>query len=117
MKVRFSIIEEFLAELRLDTPVEDTSVGGVWDEHILRVTRTYEQTKQPIILHCHVLATCVIRDKIVELRQYCGQIWDVTDHEPPSNAETQTRAEALLAQLREAAEALGLEVRAGVYEP
>jgi hypothetical protein len=92
-------------------------VGGVWDERILRVTRSYEQTQQPIVLHCHVLATCVIRGKVVELRQYCGQLWDVKGHEPPSNAKTQACAEALLTQLQEAAAELGLEVRAGVYAP
>jgi hypothetical protein len=118
MKVRFSTIEEFLAELQLDAPIHDTSVGGVWDEHILRVTRQYHPTPHVPLEHLFVLATCGIRGKVVELRQPCGQVMRIPHGESHAlNEPVEARADALLDDLRRAALALGLEVRAGVYEP
>ena len=51
--------------------------------------------------------------RLIELRAYCGRHWG---NDPTIDARTSARTEALLAQLDAAAQALGLEVRAGVFE-
>jgi hypothetical protein len=107
MKVRFSTIDEFLAELALEP--------ALVEDKILRMTRVYESMRTAPLMHLYVVAGVVIRGKLVELRQFCGQVMEVA-HELESNQRRLAQAEALLVRLRMEATRLGLQVRAGVFD-
>jgi len=68
MKVRFSVVEEFVAELEAEqNHVED---------NIVRATYQYEQsTSVPLIYHMSVVAGFAVRGKLVYVKQACGDVW------------------------------------------
>ena len=108
MKVRFNVVSEFVEELELDKDVVE--------DKILRVSRLYEHTHTAPLVHLYVLATAVVRSKIVYLRQFCGQMFDRhpgVEHEPTTQERTAERIQETLTQ--EAAR-LGFTIRAGVLE-
>jgi hypothetical protein len=109
MKVRFSRVEEFLEEVRLEAE------GGNITDGILRVTCSYQPAREaPHISSVTVIAGALVKGKLVELQQACGLLLDF-----PSDQEshkTRERAHEAMQQVRAAAGELGLSVRKGVFE-
>ena len=66
-----------------------------------------------------VLATAVIQGKVVELRAYCGQVFDVTPdrYNREVNEKPETRARELTDRIAAEAARLSLHIRAGSFEP
>lgn len=104
MKILFNAPDEFLAELRIDAEKVE--------QKILRVTVRHHY-RAPFVEIC-VLASAVIGPNIVVLEHHLGQIFV---GEQLAGSEVGSRTELVTARLREVGEGLGLEVRAGVYEP
>lgn len=112
MKVSFSVVEEFLDELRHEQKdVEDL---------IVRATYRYEQAKDvPFLYHMSVVAGFVVRGKLVELRQFVGDIL-----KPPGEKDAQVKgiAEQIMQQIENVVTMLngggmGIALRRGVFEP
>src|SRR5215467_13462967 len=105
MKVKFSRVEEFLEELKLEA-------GNVTD-NIVRLTCRYHRTgDMPHISSLTVVAGVLVRGKLIELHKACGLVVDF-----PSDKEsekTRERAQHALCQVQMAAQELGLSVRKGV---
>lgn len=109
--VKFTSVEEFIDELNKE--FEESAKGSIRELNILRLTNLFS----PIpnlgpIRSLTVVATIKVRDDIIRLNRYCGQIWDMKD----TDKETYERAEAVHKQIEEAAKKLGIEIRAGIYE-
>jgi hypothetical protein len=107
MKVRFSVVEEFLADLEAEKDhIEDS---------IVRLTYQYEQsTSVPFIYHMRIVAGVVVRGKLVYLKQACGDVWQGQGAAPDTQAKD--RAAAIAAQIEAKAASLNLSVRHGVFE-
>lgn len=105
MTVTFNEPEEFLEELERDA------------EHvyrrIVRVTRRWTASKvHPGIHHLELVATAVVKDQVVQLRRYVGDIWRMKGQDQPVlNAADQKQRE-----IEARCQAMGLEVRAGMME-
>ena len=115
MKVTFNVVEEFLEELRLEAISPQAIAEG-----IIRLTVRYQQHKEmPCIRHVTVLAGVRIRETVVELRQYCGDIWEPAPHggDDKASKATRDRVQALRTRIEAVANAVGLCVRKGMFEP
>jgi hypothetical protein len=115
MKVTFNVVEEFLEELRLEAISPQAIPEG-----IVRLTVRYQQHKEvPFIRHVTVLAGVVIRATLVELRQYCGDIWDPVPHgsDDKESRATRDRVKSLLDRIATVATEVGLCARKGMFEP
>jgi hypothetical protein len=111
MRVHFSVVEEFLEELRHEhTEVEDA---------IVRVTFRYEQSPQvPFVYHMSVVAGFLVRGKLIELKQSCG---DITKPPGEHDAKTRARAEQIAGQIENVLSTLNRDgcafaLRRGVFE-
>lgn len=71
MRVKFSTMEEFLEEL-----TKEASALQV-EEGIVRVTFLHRQDTRTSLDNLSIYAGAVMRDKIVELRQFIGQMWHI----------------------------------------
>ena len=111
MKVCFRIVEEFLEEIRED--------AALVEDGMVRVTRLYRDAQPPPLMHLYMVAGAVIRGKVVELRQYCGQVFAVAPDQ--YNREVNEKPEAfageVIGRVRAESEQLGFEVRSGFFEP
>ena len=107
MRVKCSVVEEFLAELALD--------AHLVEEGIVRVTLRYQHLKDAPLVDLSVVAGVVVGGKIVELRHQIGScFW------PPSTEQDktlQTKAREVRDRLVVKAQELHLVVRAGVFAP
>jgi hypothetical protein len=112
MKVTFSVVEEFLEELHHEQKeVEDS---------IVRVTFRYEQSPQvPFVYYMSVVAGFLVRGKLIELKQACGDIM-----KPPGehDAKTRARAEQIAGQIVNVLSILNRDggsfaLRRGVFQP
>lgn len=110
--VKFNHPDEFIDELQKE-------FGGLKAgliptiPPILRLTNLFRTIPEIApIMSLTVVATIRVRDDIIKLERYCGQIWKMESQDKP----TQERAEEVHRKLEEAAKELGLEVRAGVFE-
>ena len=111
MKVQFSVVGEFLEEIEQDAAqVEDG---------IVRVARQYQQTQTPPLMHLYVVAGVVVKSKVVELRQYCGQVFDAKpdEHTREVNAKPEAFAQEVIDRVTAAGLQLGFDVRKGYFEP
>ena len=108
MKVRFSVVEEFLDELRLEQhEVED---------EIVRQTCQYEQSQQvPFLFYLSVVAGFVVRGKLIELKQACGDILQCPP-ETAGNQKARAKAERITQQIENAVEGMNLALRRSVFE-
>ena len=86
-KVRFSVVEEFLAELAAEPQaVED---------RIVRVTLNYQQSPQvPFVYHLSVVASFLAHGKLVYLKQACGDVWQEKDYAPDSGGQGESKSRA-----------------------
>lgn len=103
--VKFTSIEEFLEELEKE--------GGNIHLKIVRLTNLFSPIPNLApIRSLTVVATVKVRDDIIRLNRYCGQIWDMEG----TDKETYERAETAHKRIEEAAKKLGIELRAGIWE-
>lgn len=103
--VKFNSVEEFLEELEKER--------GNIRLNIVRLTNVWSPIPNLAPIRAlSVVATAKVKEDIIRLNRYCGQIWDI-EH---TDKDTYDRAEAVHKRIEEAAEKLGLEVRAGVWE-
>ena len=107
MRVTFSSVEEFLAELALNAPVVE--------EGIVRVTLRYQPLPDAPLVALSVVAGVVGGGTIIEVRHQIGNcFW------PPSTEQDntlQTKAREVRNRLVVKAQELNLIVRAGVFAP
>src|SRR5499426_4857561 len=71
MRVRFGMVEEFLEELGLEAQAPSAATAPP----ILRLTCTYTPV-QGQALSATVVAGVLIHQQLIELQQYCGNVWD-----------------------------------------
>lgn len=105
MRVKFSTVDEFLEELTKEASSLQVEDG------IVRLTYVQQQAKGAPYILLSVYAGAVIRGKIVELRQYVGDLWRM-----PQDTDLKATAETIKAKIIEKARDLDLEVRAGIFE-
>lgn len=108
MKVKFNQVEEFCAELEKDAE------GGVIDRRIVRCSSLWEASKLSLNIH-HVsfLATYSVREEVIELRRYCGDIWRINQE---NDKKVLDKAEQIGKIIEEVCRRHKLEVRAGYIE-
>jgi hypothetical protein len=102
MKVTFHDAGEFLDEIRTDR--------GLIDRGILRLT-VRRRYGSPFV-SVAVVATAAVAGVVVTLQHHVGETFAGDEKATGLSAKTQ----AILDQVADEAKALGLEVRAGVYE-
>ena len=71
MRVRFDTVEEFLEELGLAAQAPP----AVMTPRILRLTCTYTPV-QGQALRATVVAGVLVHRQLIELQQYCGNVWE-----------------------------------------
>ncbi len=107
MRVTFSVVEEFLAELALD--------AHLVEEGIVRVTLRYQHVKDAPLVDLSVVAGVVVSGTIIELRQLIGNcFWPLSTEQDKI---IQTKAREVRDRLVVKAQELHLVVRAGVFAP
>src|SRR3989442_4469203 len=82
MRVTFSSVEEFLAELALD--------AHLVEEGIVRVTLRYQHVKDAPLVDLSVVAGVVVGGKIVEVRQQIGSCFLPPSPEQDNTLPTKT---------------------------
>lgn len=103
--VKFTSVEEFIEELEKERANIRLKV--------VRLTNLFSPIPNlSPIRSLTVVATAKVRDDIIRLNRYCGQIWDIDK----TDEETYERAEAAHKRIEEAAKTLGIEIRAGIWE-
>src|SRR5215475_12674118 len=98
MRVRFDTVEEFLEELGLAVEAPPAAMTP----RILRLTCTYTPV-QGQVLRATVVAGVLIHRQLIELQQYCGNVWDRPGDPDapqasvtPADEKTHTRVTAVL---------------------
>ena len=119
MRVRFCMVEEFLEELRL----EAEALPATMARGILRLTCTYTPV-QGQALRATVVAGVMIDHQLIELQQYCGNVWDMpgdTDvpkaRVKPADEKTHAKVTAIMSAVAQFATAHAFVVRKGIFEP
>ena len=112
MKICFSQIDEFLAELTKEC--SSTSGPYAIEDQILRLTFHYQDTRYHPLKHLRVIAGVVVRGKLIELNQYVGPLMD-TPYVDETSARVRARAETIRANIEATARDLNLEVRTGMF--
>jgi len=104
MRIKFSTADEFLAELYEER--------GQVEDGILRLTYVQQQAKGAPYTLLSIYAGAGVRGKIVELRQYLGDLWHMSRDD-----EIKENAEAIKSKIMAKARDLNLATRAGMFEP
>jgi len=119
MRVRFGTVEEFLEELGLAV---DASPAAVTPP-ILRLTCTYTPV-QAQALRASVVAGVLIDRQLIELQQYCGNVWDrpgAPDASKasmtPADEKIHAKVSAVLSAVVQFATAHAWVIRKGIFEP
>jgi hypothetical protein len=119
MRVRFDTVEEFLEELGL----AEEALPAAMPPPILRLTCTYTPVQRQV-LRATVVAGVLIRRQLIELQQYCGNVWDKPEGPDAPKAsmasadeKTHTRVTAVLNAVVQFATAHAWVVRKGIFEP
>ena len=116
MKVQFSVYEEFLEELT--TAVNDSQGMFCVHDGMVRLTTHYRSSKEILhIMDVHMIAGVVIAGMLVELRQYCGTVWEKMPgvEEDTNTKQTRARVKEIMTAIRTAVQDLGLSVRKGLF--
>ena len=105
--VRFSVVEEFLAELAAEPQeVED---------RIVRLTFNYAQSTQvQFVYHLSVVAGFLAHGKLVSLRHACDDVWQ--GHGSDQGEKAKAKAESIAHQVEERVQTLTLVIRRGAFE-
>jgi hypothetical protein len=119
MRVRFDTVEEFLEELGFAVEAPPAAMTPP----ILRLTCTYTPV-QGQALRATVVAGVLIHRQLIELQQYCGNVWDRPGDPDapkasmtPADEKTHTRMTAVLSAVVQFATAHAWVVRKGIFEP
>ena len=119
MRVRFGTVEEFLEELGLVVAVPPAAMTPP----ILRLTCTYTPV-QGQALRATVVAGVLIHRQLIELQQYCGNVWDRPGDPDapkasmtPADEKTHARVTAVLSAIMQFATANAWVIRKGIFEP
>jgi len=119
MRVRFDTVEEFLEELGLAVEAPPAAVTPP----ILRLSCTYTPV-QGQVLRATVVAGVLIHRQLIELQQYCGNVWDKPEDPDaskasmtPADEKTHARVTAVLSAVVQFATAHAWVVRKGIFEP
>lgn len=119
MRVRFCTVEEFLEELGL----EEEAPPATMTPRILRLTCTYTPV-QGQALSATVVAGVMIHHQLIELQQYCGNVWDMPGDPDapkarvkPADEKTHAKVTAVLSAVVQFATAHAWGVRKGLFEP
>ena len=101
--VKFSFQDEYIDELRL----------AKLEKPIVRLTNLQRQVKTMPLRSLFVISTAKeANGDIIKLEQYCGQLWNIDQEDK----KVWDRVQIIHEHIKEACEALKLEVRAGIYE-
>lgn len=102
--VKFNSVEEFCDEIAKGTP----------EDRIVRLTNLYTASKlSPNIRFVSVVATCIMKNKIVRLDRHCGDSWGLGNE---SDQKTFERADKASKAVEATCKRLDYEVRAGIFE-
>ena len=119
MRVRFYTIEAFLEELGSAAEVPSATMAP----RILRLTCTYTPV-QGQVLSATVVAGVIIHHQLIELQQYCGNVWDRPgDADTPQargkpvDEKTHAKVTAVLSAVVQFATAHAWVVRQGIFVP
>ena len=119
MRVRFDTVEEFLEELGLAAEVPPAAMTPP----MLRLTCTYTPV-QGQALRATVIAGVLIHRQLIELQQYCGNVWDRPGdpdapkaNMTPADEKIHARVTAVLSAIVQFATAHAWVVRKGIFEP
>ena len=119
MRVRFDTVEEFLEELGLAVEALPAAVIPP----ILRLSCVYTPV-QGQVLRATVVAGVLIHRQLIELQQYCGNVWDKPGDPDapkasmtPADEKTHARVTAVLSAVVQFATAHAWVVRKGIFEP
>ena len=119
MRVRFGTVEEFLEELGLVVAAPPAAMTPP----ILRLTCTYTPV-QGQALRATVVAGVLIHRQLIELQQYCGNVWDRPGDPDapkasmtPADEKTHARVTAVLSAIMQFATAKAWVIRKGIFEP
>ena len=119
MRVQFCTVEEFLEELGL----EAEALSATMAPRILRLTCTYTPVPGQA-LSAMVVAGVVIDHQLIELQQYCGNVWDKPGDPDapkasmtPADEKTHARVTAVLSAVVQCATAHAWVVRKGIFAP
>src|SRR5262245_4942634 len=107
MRVTFSSVEEFVAELALD--------AHLVEDGIVRVTLRYQPVPDAPLVALSVVAGVVISGKIVEVHHQIGNcFWPpATDQDKTLQTTAREVRDRIVSTVRE----LNISVRAGVFAP
>lgn len=94
-----------------DEFVEELGKSPVPDDQVLRLTRVFKTSHLRPITHLHVVSTFTRRGQVVRLDDYVGDLWGLSDQDKAVHG----RAEAVEKKIEDAAKALLLDVRGGLY--
>ena len=91
--------------------------------HILRLTCTYTPV-QGQALRATVVAGVLVHRQLIELQQYCGNVWDRTEAPDvpkasmtPADEKIHTKVTAVLSAVMQFATAHAWVIRKGIFEP
>src|SRR5712692_6019987 len=119
MRVRFRMVEEFLEELGLEADTPPVAMAN----RIIRLTCMYTPL-QGQALSATVVAGVMINHQLIEVQQYCGNVWDMpgdTDvpkaRVKPADEKTNAKVTAIISAVAQFATAHAFVVRKGIFEP
>ena len=119
MRVQFDTVEEFLEELGFEAEAPPAASAP----RILRLTCTYTPM-QGQALRATVVVGVLIHRQLIELQQYCGNVWDRPGDPDapkasmtPADEKTHARVTAVLSAVVQFATAHAWVVRKGIFEP
>ncbi len=119
MRVRFGTVEEFLEELGLEAQAPSAATAPP----ILRLTCTYTPV-QGQALSATVVAGVLLHQQLIELQQYCGNVWDMPGDPDmpkarvkPIDEKTHAKVTAVLSAVVQFATAHAWVVRKGIFVP
>ena len=101
MRVVFTRAEEFLEELEREHELVERK--------IVRMCHLIERKRDLPIFTLSIAAGIVVLGQLIELKEFVGEVFEAS--------EMPTRAPVILEKLKTKAEALGLDIRAGRFEP
>ena len=119
MRVRFGTVEEFLEELGLEAQVPSATTAPP----ILRLTCTYTPV-QGQAFSATVVAGVLLHQQLIELQQYCGNVWDMPGDPDmpkasvkPIDEKTHAKVTAVLSAIVQFATTHAWVVRKGLFVP
>ena len=119
MRVQFGTVEEFLEELGFEAEAPPATGAPP----ILRLTCTYTPV-QGQTLRATVIAGVLMHQQLIELQQYCGNVWarpgdpDTSQASmTPADEQTHAKVTAVLSAVMQFATTHAWVVRKGLFAP